>query len=129
MTPAAWARRHDQFAELHFAYNPGLVAALKHAVPWTARRWHPDVKCWTVEEPFVDKALHLIEPVQVHDLRQPSTAPRPPSASPWAQVLHDALPERFRQPVYRAVLRVLHPDVGGDTQLAQELNDAFRRAS
>jgi hypothetical protein len=44
----------------------------------------------------------------------------------WASVMFGALPPRLREPVYKALLRVLHPDVGGDGRVTQQLNDAYR---
>jgi hypothetical protein len=39
-------------------------------------------------------------------------------------VLFRTLPPSLRQPTYRALARVLHPDAGGDTALMQQLNQA-----
>lgn len=41
--------------------------------------------------------------------------------------LMTTVPERLRDPVYRALARVLHPDAGGDGRLMQRLNDARGR--
>ena len=34
-----------------------------------------------------------------------------------------SLPRHLRQPVYKALAKALHPDVGGDLALMQELNN------
>jgi hypothetical protein len=40
------------------------------------------------------------------------------------RAFYRCLPERLREPVYKALVRVLHPDAGGDIKLMQELNAA-----
>jgi hypothetical protein len=41
--------------------------------------------------------------------------------------LLDAVGKDRVEPVHRALVKVLHPDVGGDTKLMQELNAARDR--
>lgn len=132
MTETAWARRYDAHAELHLPYDVAGREALKATVPAAARVWSKACKCWHVQEPFVAPALRVagehFGPVAVADLRLPVPTAR--ERVDWAQATYDALPERLRRPAYRALLRVLHPDKGGDVRLTQRLNDVFdRRAS
>jgi hypothetical protein len=126
-----WVQRHEASAELHFAYSPDAIAALKDGIPHTARHWHPAGKFWRIDEPFVDTALSVVCPhvgrLRVADLRRPRAVSSAPAPVDWAQALFAALPEHLREPAYKALLRILHPDVGGDGRMAQRLNDTFRR--
>lgn len=45
----------------------------------------------------------------------------------WARQLRSAVPNPLQDKVYKALLRVLHPDTGGSTELTKELNAEFRR--
>lgn len=124
---SGWAQRHADHAELHFPYNAAAVAAIKACVPYTARSWNPDGKSWIVREPYVDSALRTVSRVvgqlDVADLRPPKLSTG--SSVDWASALFAALPENLRTPVYRALLKVLHPDIGGSTAMTQRLIDAF----
>ncbi|HWT48540.1 MAG TPA: hypothetical protein VN255_08180, partial [Mycobacterium sp.] len=62
---------------------------------------------------------------------EPPRADPPPRAeaftsdtSLWAKILFRRVGRERREPVFRALTRVLHPDVGGDHHLMQELNAA-----
>jgi hypothetical protein len=131
----AWAQRYESFIELHFSYNPAALAALRNCTPATARTWDPDDKLWSVSEPYVDRVLRALQPhvgpIETADLRRPNLKPGVPGKANWAHALYDALPDHLKQPAFRALTKVLHPDIGGDLKLAQQLNDAFanRRAS
>lgn len=124
---SASARRYDDHAEIHLDYSAAAVAALKAAVPHYARAWDATDKHWTIIEPHVKAAFAAIRPhvgrVLIADLRTRRLDASKPTG--WAQALHDALPARLRRPAYRALSRVIHPDIGGDVTLTQQLNDVF----
>lgn len=46
-------------------------------------------------------------------------------AAHWARILFKRVGPARTSAVYRALSRCLHPDVGGDTDLQRELNDAY----
>jgi hypothetical protein len=80
-----------------------------------------------VQRPYIDAAVELVREYYpnavVNDKRvryTPMSVARP---VPWATALYDSLPPRLRQPVFRALARLLHPDTGGDKKVMQELND------
>jgi hypothetical protein len=126
-----WMRRHDDHAQIGFPYSASAVAALKESIPWECRRWDKVARHWTVDEPYVADAVTLMRArfgsIDIADLRSARRPPRGADPADWADALLAALPEHLREPAYRALLRVLHPDVGGDTRLTQRLNDVFRR--
>ena len=113
---------------VRFAYDPDLVVAIKSAVPAYARSWDPDGRRWLVEVTYVDdvtaEARHL--GYRVDDRRTTSRERRRTTSPPtvgWADALFQAVGPDLAEPVFRALTRVLHPDLEtGDTRLMQELN-------
>lgn len=65
--------------------------------------------------------------LELMQARQRTTPGRPAAAGTWAAQLKAALPGDLQDRAYKALLRVLHPDVGGSTDLAKDLNTAFRK--
>jgi hypothetical protein len=43
-----------------------------------------------------------------------------------ARLFFESLPPRFREPAYKALAKVIHPDVGGDGPTMQALNAAWQ---
>jgi hypothetical protein len=43
----------------------------------------------------------------------------------WATIMLDAVPERLHEKLYRAMIKVLHPDQQGDERAAQTLTQAY----
>ena len=120
---------------VRFRYDPELVDLLKETVPSYARTWSPEGKYWTVYPLYAEDLHSAFKALGVTVVgytpggrkRQPPPPPPPPpkpKPSQWALVLFERVgPDRVDS-VYRALSRALHPDVGGDTQLMQELNAA-----
>jgi len=122
--------RGDHY-EVSFPYDPTAVAVIK-ALPSYARRWNPDRKLWRVEIEYARSLAGNLRElgyvvVGVEPPREPPRANgRTINGTAWAHtLLHRAGPERSER-VFRALSKILHPDVGGDTQLQRELNDAYR---
>lgn len=91
------------------------------------RKWNPERRQWSVPADVVDDLAGWLrdDGFDVTVRGRPARAQgRHPAEWTWA--LYDAVPEHLRDAAYRALLRVLHPDVGGDSRLAQQLNDTFR---
>lgn len=116
--------RDPRSADIRFNYEPEAVDLIKRTVPPAFRTYAPSTRTWCVDEPYVDRALAVLGrhfgSVDITDQRTPAIG------ADWATALRDQLPEPLRQPVYRALLRVVHPDAGGDTELTKQLNNAFR---
>jgi hypothetical protein len=116
----------DDYSTVTFRYDPRAVEIMK-SVP--VHRWNGQDKEWTTETSWVQllaKRFHdngysvavdgdLWSPPDIKALSSPILS------------LFDALPAHLKQPVYRALSKVLHPDVGGDTELMKELNKAIER--
>lgn len=120
--------------EISFRYDATAVEMLKSAVPSFGRRWVSSGKTWEVTRAYTETALTALRlhfgttAVEVTDLRPPKVKPATPITSrPWAAALFERLPDRLAEPAYRALTKVLHPDVGGDGRVMQELNDTYQR--
>ena len=94
--------------------------------------------CWFVLEPYAQDAANvlLVNGYEVEtDLpiagNSRGSAPAAPSSSngtasnPFAALFQVAGTEKLAHAIYRALIKVLHPDVGGSNILTQQLNDAW----
>jgi hypothetical protein len=63
--------------------------------------------------------------VFVHDERARAAARVERS---WAELLLHAAPVEMRAPLFRALLKVIHPDVGGSAELTRALIAAYEKA-
>jgi len=98
------------------------------------RAWDAATKRWTIPASDVPLAarilreegwrVEVIEPVQSGT----RTPPPPPQAGTWADAMFKAIPARLHPPVFRALTKVLHPDVGGDLVAMQTLTAAKDRS-
>lgn len=140
MTGVAEVRVHYQNGTLAYVkvYSPfdpdgGRRAILKR---W-GLRWDSVEKCWCARNGFVRAGLEAdlraygdlvigVDETPTWARVPPPQAARAPSVN-WADALLIAMPPGLRDKVYRAVVRVLHPDVGGDLELMQQLNGARDR--
>jgi hypothetical protein len=64
------------------------------------------------------------------DLKARAKAAATPTATAgpsWADAMFEAVPEELHASVFKALLRTLHPDRGGDTASMQTLNAARDR--
>lgn len=118
----------DGWSSVSFRYDPEVIDLIK-TFPSSARRWNPATKVWAVEG-FAVRELAALLTQYGHRVIEPSRTTPPPRSAPhdsWADALMDAVGRQRIEPVHRALTRVLHPDVGGDTELMQALNAARDR--
>lgn len=117
-------------ATVAFRYDPDAVDLIRQ-VP--GRRWDADERVWWIRAALIGMTAQVFTAAG-HDVLvdgRPWTPPTTSSGShkatgsPW-NALFRTLPDRLRQPTYKALARVLHPDAGGDGRLMQELNDTWR---
>jgi hypothetical protein len=118
-------------------YTPYALREIVKSFP--GRRWDPDAKCWIVlcsqvweladalrvagSPPFVTGPNG--QPYRRHE-RAGRTQPRHPREG-WADLLLDTVGADRVEKVFKALSKVLHPDVGGDAQLMRELLAARER--
>lgn len=110
-------------------YEVGQI--MKFALPRSGdRRWDPLRRCWVIEPRAADYPevilVELCDHVELID-----TTPPPPQRAchSGAEHLLRDLPARLRRPAALALVKVLHPDVGGDHEAMVALNAAMERAS
>lgn len=122
----------DDRVVLKSPYDPALVEALKMAIPWAYREWDAAAKVWRIDAAWEDVLLHVLECTHITVVdkrpRLPLPAPAPPALSEACTRLYvtpDA-PVPVAEAAYKALARLYHPDVGGDVQLMQALNDAIQ---
>lgn len=92
--------------------------------------WNPVHRVWMLERWHLQELLALLRyrriPFDVLRLDgEPAAQPRRTGSPSWPEALFAALPAHLREPAYKALVKVLHPDVGGDHLAAQALNVAW----
>jgi hypothetical protein len=123
MTAVVFTRAGTTFT-VRFRYDPAVVDLIK-TVPSYARSWDPVAREWTIGHHYVvplEAALRALGH-QVIGLNPP---PRAGGSGQWAHTLLHRVGPLRREPVFRALTRVLHPDnpATGDAVLQRELNTA-----
>ncbi len=124
-------------ARVRFNYDPSLVELIKLLVPGHSRTWEPTTKTWALNnridaETFARHARWQGHTVQSDIGSQHHAPPKRPSTTtivmPWADALLDAVGPARYDAVFRALTKVLHPDLAtGDKVLMQDLNAARDR--
>jgi hypothetical protein len=116
---------------LRSPYDPALLDALKEAIPYAYREWDKTAKVWRIDPEWGDVVVQILTDcgVTVRDKRPPvaTTAAVPPqlqAACARLTITADA-PLEVAIAAHRAWARLKHPDVGGDTETMQQLNDAI----
>jgi hypothetical protein len=120
----------ERFA-LKTPYDPIFLAAFKAAIPWDTREWDAANKLWRVDSAFAEVVIELARQhgAMVTDKR-PSLAigdqapPRLREACARLCITPDA-PLQVAEAAYKALAKLHHPDVGGDTVTMQGLVDAL----
>ncbi|OBB71572.1 hypothetical protein [Mycobacterium sp. 852014-52144_SCH5372336] len=114
-----------------FRYDLRLVDLVK-TVPAGARSWNKSTRTWWVSDRH---AAWLVDDMRragysvtgIDDRHRDDRRDRAADQGTWAQMLFAAVGPDRAAPVFKALSKVLHPDlVGGDRRLMQELNDARR---
>lgn len=116
---------------------PYVLRDLIKTLPSFTRRWEPALHVWVIDALVVTELIDMLRSVGVvvavigETKKPPPRNDPPPRRGPvntWATDLLAAAPPHLRDAVFKALSRVLHPDVGGDTVLMQQLNAARDRA-
>ncbi|MDT5371454.1 MAG: hypothetical protein QOC62_5885 [Mycobacterium sp.] len=119
-------RRGDHY-EVSFPYDPAVVAVIK-ALPAYARRWNPESKVWRIDVGYARSLAGNLRELGhiVVGLEPPRANGKTIDGTDWARVMLRQVGHKRREPVFRALTRILHPDVAtGDGRLQQQLNDAY----
>jgi hypothetical protein len=115
---------------LRCLYDADLVAGIKREVPKHFRSYDPERKVWT----FDRSQLGLVRRLCVRYLSEVHVDPdlearaAPPRLDPDLQLLGRLiapLSDVGLKHVYKIVMGEVHPDAGGDTATAQEVNGVW----
>jgi hypothetical protein len=87
-----------------------------HAKALPGARWDKHLKCWRVPARFAHEAQAVVERL--------NGGLNVALVDALALVFRE-LPARLREPTYRALVKLWHPDVGGDTAATQALTTAW----
>ena len=127
MTTVIFQDRGFDYA-VRFRFDPTVVDLLKTAVPSYARSWNPSERMWTVDADWARPLAGILRSAghTVTGLQPPKPPPtrNGHGDADWAKTLFRRVGPGRTDIVYRMLSKALHPDVGGDTRLMQELNDA-----
>lgn len=113
---------------LEFAYDATVVATIKATVPASRRSWDSVERQWWVAGPYLDVVRRALGARCTWIVVGGSTPPTVGLEDAFV-VLLDALPPTMRTTVKRALLRAVHPDVGGDHMVSAALNRAVERVA
>lgn len=123
---------------LTFDYDPAMVEALKANIPSRSRKWNPDLRQWWFKSDQIDSVERLarmycgrVEYEQGRRSHQWGASPHTGTSTladayQTLYVTPGAPPEVIRA-AYRALSKLYHPDVGGDTAMMQKVNEAYGR--
>jgi hypothetical protein len=118
-------------------YDPGLVDVIKTMIPSYDRTWDTVAKTWYLASEWGDGLIERLRELGmiVTDRRPPPSPPATAVALAVPPALHEACvalhitpdaPVAVAEASFKALAKRYHPDVGGDTAIFQQLNDAIR---
>jgi hypothetical protein len=121
-------------ARVLFPYNAHLVDLIR-SVP--GRYWNSDDRFWTIPVGEVNATARMFagagadvtvdgRPYTEHQTKEPPPRQPPPSGDE-IDALFRRLPVQLRTPAFRALAKVLHPDIGGDPGLMRSLITAHEK--
>ena len=122
---------------LKFSYDVEALARIK-ALPNHLRSWDGASKQWELDEETFDESREFLFPTWewkcIYDERVPQSEAqndfRSSSTPPcdydvlW---LKQGAPKEVVKAAYSALIRIHHPDVGGDEETAKQINAAYAR--
>lgn len=128
-----------------FEYDKRLVEIIKRTVPSSHRDYDPNTKVWTISWWYEDDVKQRFIAVELDDEFQArgeqgrrtrdqgrqqtsSSANTPVTLEDIFASLFSVLPSDLAPRAHRALVRTLHPDAGGDHEIAVALNRAWDKA-
>jgi hypothetical protein len=124
---------------MRFSYSPAIIQAFKDQIPAAFRHYAPeDRKSWTVAAPYADAAITLLLGYFPDaDVEHTGQTWSHATTQPWTggsdhfAVLHllPSAPIQVVRAAYRALAKLHHPDVHGDTATMRRLAEAYEALS
>ena len=121
----------DERFALRTPFDRDFVEALKLAIPAPYREWDAAKKAWYIHQEYDTTLIDLVASRggQVIDKRpQVVTAaviPGPLQEACTLLCVTSDAPLSVAQAAFKALARRHHPDIGGDTEMMQRLNNAL----
>lgn len=127
MATIRFSRSGTQYV-VAFRYDAGLVDLVK-TIPGYARRYDPGAKEWGIDGAYARQLAAAMWSLG-HTVVGLDPVNEPPrraaiSETDWARSLFKRVGTDRRDAAYRALSKICHPDIGGDTALQRELNTAY----
>jgi hypothetical protein len=140
MTTTIYCERGPSGAWISFAFNRQLVDIIKAVVPPRERSYHPEERSWWIDDPWVARLTSAVNRAMENSvawvgIEPDCPPPRPKSPPPPINLetafvnLFQSLPPALVRPMKVAILKVVHPDMGGDHASAVALNAALERVA
>jgi hypothetical protein len=128
---------------IHSPYDRTIVEIIKDGSDSYDREWLADAKLWKIKSPdaadYIKRNLiaygytvRIIDPRELiwpRATRKPTPPPSAQAKPDWADAMFKAIPSHLHNKAYAALLKVLHPDAGGDNESMKQLNTARDRLS
>lgn len=112
---------------VRFAYNPALVDLVK-LIPGHARKWDPVGKVWMVQAHYASGLAADMRAMGCTIIGLDQPKPPPTTGADWASALFTRVGKARADSVFRALSKILHPDMEtGDSTLQRELLEARER--
>src|SRR5262245_32913850 len=128
---AVLSEGNDARLILRSPYDATLVQALKDAIPYRYREWDGAAKLWRIDADWGDVVLQTLECLGISVADKRPVAPQPTVVASELQqactllyITPDA-PMEVAEAAFKALARLYHPDVGGDTATFQAINNAL----
>lgn len=121
----------DERFALRTPFDRDFVDALKLAIPAPCREWDALKKAWYIHQEYDDILIDFVESRggKVIDKRPqvvtPAVIPGPLQEACTLLFVTPDAPISVAEAAFKALARRHHPDVGGDTETMQRLNNAL----
>ncbi len=134
MTPSA-TRDPSGAVRLEFPFNRGMIESLKREIPARGRSYDPVTHVWLIDHAWANSAVNILlrfmpdaRLIRNGERARTRTVPSPVATDEYRTlfVAPDAPPEVV-EAAYKALARMNHPDVGGDTATMRQINAAYER--
>lgn len=92
------------------------------------RKWLPLEKCWSIPIAGIPELQYWLEQdgFELKVVNKPKLKTTP-SGPTWADAMFSTLPPQLSDKAYKALVKILHPDGGGDSEAMKILNAAYDR--
>jgi len=106
---------------LDFSYDPDAIDVIKEVAGYGNYRYQPEFKRWLVKEYFIVDVSDALE--RLGYLINGHETGLAKQDNPWTTIFR-SLDDQLVDRLYKGLVKIMHPDVGGDGRQMQLINDA-----